>query len=276
MIEKRSLPGTILIYSLLIILAVISIIPFYMMIINATHSNVEIASNVWITPGSSLVENYRIIQRHVNIWQGFISSLIIAVPSIVLSAFFSTMTAYGFAKFRFKGNGTLFWIVLATMMIPQQLGLIGYYDLCVNLGLIDSYLPLILPMIANPWMVFFIKSYIESAISDSLIEAAIMDGAGEMHIFLNIIFPLAMPAIATMSIFTFITKWNDLITPTVLLNTAAKFPMPVVISNIRGLYQANYGAIYLGVAISLLPILLVVITFSRSIIQGLTIGAIKE
>ena len=275
MIYNRSKVESLIIYTLLIILSILAIIPFYMMIINSTHTNVEISRSVWLTPGSALIDNYKIIQGKVDIWRGFLSSAIIAVPSVVLSAFFSAMTAYGFAKFNFKGKEALFWVILATMMVPQQLGLIGYYDLCVQIGLIDSFLPLILPTAANAAMVFFVRAYIQSSIPDSLIEAAIIDGAGEFSIFLKIIFPLALPSIGTMSIFTFINKWNDLITPMVLLNSADKFPMPVVVSNIRGLYETNFGAIYLGVTISVIPILLVVIIFSRSIISGLTVGAVK-
>lgn len=274
-IQKQSLFGKIALYTFLIFLGILCVLPFYMMIINSTRSNVEISQNVWLTPGDELVENYEIIQGKVNIWRGFLASFIITAPSVVLSAFFSALTAYGFAKFRFKGRNFLFWVVLGTMMIPQQLGLIGYYDLVVNLGLIDTYAPLILPMIANAGMVFFVRAYIEQSVSDSLIEAAIIDGAGELYIFNRIVFPLAMPAVATMSIFTFINKWNDLITPMILLHSANKFPMPLVISNIRGLYEANYGAIYLGVTISIIPIILVVVFFSKAIIRGLTIGAVK-
>jgi len=275
MIYKRSRVESILLYTLLIILAVLAIIPFYMMVINSTHTNVEISKSLWLTPGTAIIDNYKIIQGKVNIWRGFMSSAIIAVPSVILSAFFSALTAYGFAKFNFKGKEAFFWVILATMMVPQQLGLIGYYDLCVQLGLIDSFLPLILPTAANAAMVFFVRAYIQSSIPDSLIEAAIIDGAGEFYIFIRIIFPLALPSIGTMSIFTFINKWNDLITPMVLLNSAKKFPMPVVVSNIRGLYETNFGAIYLGVTISVIPILLVVVFFSRSIISGLTVGAVK-
>ncbi|AFG37458.1 carbohydrate ABC transporter permease [Spirochaeta africana] len=264
-----------ILYTFLVLLALLCITPFYMMIINSTRSNVEISRNVWLTPGDQLIRNYQIIQSRVNIWQGFYNSMAITVPSIVLAAFFSSMTAYGFAKFKFKGRELLFWIVLGTMMIPQQLGLIGYYDLVARMGLLDTFAPLILPMIANAGMVFFIRAYIEQSISDSLIEAAVIDGAGEFYIFYRLIIPLAMPAIATMSMFTFIVKWNDLITPMVLLHSMNKFPMPLVISNIRGLYETNYGAIYLGVTISILPILLVVIFFSKAIIRGLTIGAVK-
>lgn len=275
MIYKRGRGESIALYAFLIILAFLAILPFYMMVINSTHTNVEISQKVWVTPGSALIDNYKIIQGKVNIWRGFFASTVIAVPSVILSAFFSALTAYGFAKFNFKFKEAFFWMILATMMVPQQLGLIGYYDLCVQLGLIDSFLPLILPTAANAAMVFFIRAYIQSSIPDSLIEAAIIDGAGEFFIFLRIIFPLALPSIATMSIFTFIAKWNDLISPLVLLNSADKFPMPVVVSNIRGLYEMNFGAIYLGVTISVIPILLVVIFFSKTIISGLTVGAVK-
>jgi len=275
MIEKKRPAMVILMYIFLFVLALICIVPFYMMIINSTRSNVEISQGIYLTPGNQLLENYRIIQGKVDIWRGFVSSVIIALPAVLLSAFFSALTAYGFAKFHFKGKEIFFWIVLGTMMIPQQLGLIGYYDLCVKLGIIDTYAPLILPNIANASMVFFIRSYIESSIPDSLIEAGLIDGAGEFFIFNRLILPLAMPAVATMSIFTFIYKWNDLINPMVLLNSAEKFTMPVVISNIRGLYESNFGAIYLGVTISVVPILIVVITFSKALISGLTIGAVK-
>lgn len=275
MIHRRKTGESILLYTFLIILAALAVIPFYMMVINSTHTTVEISQKVWVTPGRALLDNYQIIQGKVNIWQGFFASTVISVPSVILSAFFSALTAYGFAKFKFKFKEALFWLILATMMVPQQLGLIGYYDLCVQLGLIDSFLPLIVPSAANAAMVFFIRAYIQSSISDSLIEAAIIDGAGELYIFLRIIFPLALPSIATMSIFTFISKWNDLIGPLVLLNSAKKFPMPVVVSNIRGLYEMNFGAIYLGVTISVIPILLVVIIFSKQIISGLTVGAVK-
>ncbi|MGL1892498.1 MAG: carbohydrate ABC transporter permease [Spirochaetaceae bacterium] len=274
-IEKNTLVQKILLYTILVFIAFICIVPFYMMVINSTHSNTEISQGIWITPGDQLIENYKIIQEKVNIWSGFINSIIIAVPAVLLSAFFSTLTAYGFAKFKFKGKEVLFFVVLGTMMIPGQLGLIGFYDLCVNFGLVDSYLPLIIPNMANAAMVFFIRSYIQSSIPDSLIEAGLIDGAGEGYIFRRIIIPLAMPSIATMSIFTFIGKWNDLINPLVLLNSANKFPMPIVISNIRGLYETNFGAIYLGITISVTPIIIVVILFSKQLISGLTIGAVK-
>jgi multiple sugar transport system permease protein len=275
MIEQRNPIGRLFLWIFLIALALLCIVPFYMMIINATRSNVEISRGVYLLPGDQLLRNYQIILEKVNIWRGFMSSVIIAVPAVLLSAVFSALTAYGFAKFNFKGKEAFFWVILGSMMVPMQLGLIGYYDFCVKLGIIDTYWPLILPSAANAAMVFFVRAYIESSIPDSLIEAGIIDGAGELYIFLRLVFPLAMPAVATMSIFTFITKWNDLISPLVLLNTAKKFPMPVVVSNIRGLYESNFGAIYLGVAISVIPIIIVVAIFSKSLIRGLTIGAVK-
>lgn len=275
MVEKRSVLSQVVLYSFLVVLALISVVPFYMMIINSTHSNQDIARQLWLIPGNQLLVNYQSIIERVNIWRGFMASVIISAPSVFLAGFFGAMTAYGFAKFTFKGKEILFWFILATMMIPQQLGLIGYFTFIQKLGMIDSYLPLIIPSIASAGMVFFVRQYIQSSIPDSLIEAAIIDGAREGFIFTKIIIPLAMPSIATMSIFVFIGKWNDLLTPLVLLFDKAKFPMPVVVANINGLYERNYGAIYLGVSISVIPIILVVIAFSKKLINGLTIGAVK-
>ena len=275
MIERKNPVGRVFLYCGLLFLAILCIVPFYIMIINGTRSNVEISQGLSLLPSHYLVDNYRIIMDRVNIWGGFRASSFIAVPAVLLSAFFSTLTAYGFAKFRFKGREALFWIVLGTMMIPQQLGVIGYYDMIRRLGMIDTYWPLFMPNIANAAFVFFVRAYIESSIPDSLVEAALIDGAGEFYIFWRLVFPLSMPAVATQSIFTFIYKWNDLINPLILLNSVNKMPMPVVVSNIRGLYESNFGAIYLGVSISVIPILVVVITFSRSLIRGLTVGAVK-
>ncbi|WP_218915135.1 carbohydrate ABC transporter permease [Caldanaerobius polysaccharolyticus] len=155
--ESKSDIYVVVIYVFLIGVAVISFLPFYMMIINATHSNDEIATKLLLAPGSYLVDNYvRMIQR-INIWRGFLNSIIIAVSCTALSGYFSALTAYGFSKYRFKGNNALFWFVLATMMVPGQLGLIGYFQLVKTLGLLDTYWPLILPSIASASSVFWIR-----------------------------------------------------------------------------------------------------------------------
>ncbi|SHF39832.1 multiple sugar transport system permease protein [Caldanaerobius fijiensis DSM 17918] len=273
--ESKVNISTGIIYVFLIIMSIISFLPFYIMIINSTHSNDELATKLLLLPGNSLIANYTRMVQNINIWRGFLNSVIIAVSCTVLSGYFSALTAYGFSKYKFKGNSILFWFILATMMIPGQLGLVGYFQLVKSLGLLDTYWPLILPSIASASSVFWIRQYIDSSVQDSLIESARIDGCGEFMIFNKIILPLIVPAIATISIFTFVGSWNNYLAPLVLIFSQDKFPLPVLVAMMKGYYSNDYGAMYLGVAISVVPIMIAFFFFSKHIVGGLTVGSIK-
>jgi multiple sugar transport system permease protein len=275
--KGKELRTKIYVYGVLIFLTVLSFIPFYIMIVNSTRTNVEITRGLSVLPGKALITNYGILMEKIDIWRGFRNSLIIAVPFTILSAYFGALTAYGFAVYNFKYKNFLFGFILATMMIPQQLGLIGYFELNNKLGLLDTYIPLIIPALTNTMTIFFLKQYVEQSLPKSLVEAARIDGAGEFMIFNKISLPIMLPAIATMSIFNFVGSWNNYISPLVLLFTREKYPLPVLISIVRGsAYRTNYGAMYLAIAISVVPILIAFSVLSKYIINGLTIGAVKE
>ncbi|WP_335869530.1 carbohydrate ABC transporter permease [Bacillus sp. 2205SS5-2] len=266
----------IIIYTLLIVLAVISIIPFYMMIINATRDNKDIIMGFSFLPGSSLVENYKTMMDYVNIWIGFKNSLIVSVSVTILSGYFSALTAYGFAVYDFKGKKYLFLFMLLMMMVPGQLGLIGFYELNKVLGTLDTYIPLIVPAIASPFVVFFLRQYLATTLHPSLLEAARMDGAGELKIFHTVALPIMMPAVATMSIFTFIGSWNNYIVPLVVLFSPEKYTLPVLMGFLRGSQVAqNLGSLYLGIAISVVPIMVAFLFFSKYIISSISAGSIK-
>lgn len=267
--------GRILLYAALILLFLMSVVPFYIMIVNSTHSSFDIVTklNLWI--GGNLGENYRTMQSHVNIWNGFTNSLIIAIPFTAFTGYFGAMTAYGFAKYRFKGREPLFWIVLASMMLPTQLSIIGFYQLNLKLNLLNSYLPFILPGIANATAVFFLRGIITQSIPDSMIESGRIEGCSELHIFNRLILPCIIPGVATMCIFNFVTCWNNYIGPLVIMTSNDKYTMPVMIAMIRGLYLSNYGAMYLAIAIAVVPIIIVYLFLSKYIINGLTVGADK-
>ncbi|MBU3161806.1 carbohydrate ABC transporter permease [Clostridium frigoris] len=262
-------------YIALIALAILCFLPFFIMIINATHTNGEIATTLSLTPGTALMANYNRLLESQPIWNGLLNSLIIASAVTAVSGYFSALTAYGFSKFRFKGNKVLFWVLLATMMIPTQLGMIGLFQLVKKLGLLDSYWPLIIPAIATPASVFFIKGYTDGAISRSLIEAARIDGCGELKIFNKIVLPLIFPSVATMSIFTFIQTWNNFLIPLILLFDPNKFTLPIMVMLARGTYKTEYGAVFTGVAISIVPIMIAFIFLSKKIVGGLTVGGVK-
>ena len=266
-----------IIYIALVLMAIVCFIPFLMMLVNATRSNEAILSGFTLIPGSALVENYTTMMEYVNIWSGFKNSLIIAVLTTVLSGYFSALTAYGFAFYTFKGKNFLFVFMLVMMMVPGQLGLIGFYELSKNLGILDSFIPLIVPTIASPFVVFFLRQYIQTTLHPSLIEAARIDGASEFKIFHTVGIPIMMPAVATMSIFTFIGSWNNYIMPLVILFSPEKYTLPVLMGFLKGSQVAqNLGSMYLGIAISVVPIMIAFLFLSKYIVNSISAGSIKE
>ncbi len=265
------------IYALLILTAVICFIPFLMMLVNATRSNDAILTGFTLIPGTALMENYRTMMEYVNIWNGFKNSLIISVLVTLLTGYFSALTAYGFAFYTFKGKNFLFVFMLVMMMVPGQLGLIGFYELCKNLGILDTFIPLIVPAVASPFVVFFLRQYIQTTLHPSLIEAARIDGASELRIFHTVAIPIMMPAVATMSIFTFIGSWNNYIMPLVILFSPEKYTLPVLMGFLKGSQVAqNLGSMYLGIAISVVPIMIAFLFLSKYIVNSISAGAVKE
>lgn len=267
-----------ILYVLLILLAATCMFPFLLTIVNATRSGSEIVKSFTLIPSSHLVENWKTVFSYFNLFKGMYNSAIVAIPSTLLTAYFSALAAYGLAMYKFKGNKVVFASILIFMMIPGQLSLIGFYNLCTKLHLVNSYIPLIVPAIAAPGTVFFLRQYIISVMPKSLIEAASIDGAGELYSFHRIALPIMSPGIATMSIMAFIGNWNSYLTPMILLNKNEKFTLPVMMATLRAStdIQRNQGAIYLAVAVSIIPILIVFCFCSKYIISSISAGAVKE
>lgn len=267
-----------IIYLALILLSIICLCPFLIMLVNATRSSQEIISSFSLIPGSSLQSNWKIMSDYFNIFRGLGNSLFIALAVTVLSGYFSALTAYGLAIYKFKGRNFLFTTILVLMMVPAQLGLLGFYDLVNGLGLMDSYIPLIVPAIASPFIVFFLRQYLVSVLPMSIIEAARMDGASELATFHRIGLPIMMPGIATMSIGTFIGSWNNYLMPLVLLISPDKFTLPVMMGSLSASKDitANMGATYVSVAVSVLPVMIAFCFFSKYIISSISAGGVKE
>lgn len=266
------------VYLFLVVLAVLCIAPFLLMIVNATRSGTEITSGFTLIPGSSTADNMRVVLDYFNPFLGMLNSLLVAVPATLLSAYFSSMTAYGMAFYEFKGNKVLFGVILVFMMIPGQLSLIGFFELCTKLRLVNSYIPLIVPAIASAGTVFFLKQYAESTVPRALLESARIMGANELRIFNSIVLPIMGPAVSTMGIMGFIGNWNNYLLPMILISTPTKMTLPVMMATLNAStdINKNQGAIYLAVALSVIPILLVFAFFSKYIISSVTAGAVKE
>lgn len=267
-----------IIYLCLIVLAVSCLVPFLLMMVNATRSGREIMTSFTLIPGHSLKENWDAVWGYFNLLLGLWNSFKVALPATILSAYFSALTAFAMAVYKFKGKNIIFYTIVIFMMIPGQLSLIGFYDLVSSLKLINSYVPLIVPAIASSGTVFFLKQYIESVLPMSLLEAGRIDGAKEINMFHGIVLPIMAPGIATMSIGAFIGNWNSYLVPMILINSPEKFTLPVMVASLNATNDiaANQGAIYLAVAISVLPILIAFCFCSKYIISSIAAGSVKE
>lgn len=267
-----------ILYILLILLGLACFLPFTLMMVNATRSGAEIVSSFTFIPSTHLKENWETVFEYFNLFLGMWNSVKVAIPATLLSVYFSAITAYALAMYKFKGSKLIFGTILVFMMIPGQLGLIGFYNLCTKLHLVNSYIPLIIPAIASPGTVFFLRQYVLSSLPPSLIEAARIDGAKEIYSFHRIALPIMAPGLATMGIMGFIGNWNSYLLPMIIINKNEKMTLPVMMATLRAStdINSNQGAIYLAVAISIIPILLVFSFFSKYIISSISAGAVKE
>lgn len=262
-----------LIYLFAILVAVVAFYPFFVMIISSTHDNYNIVARINILPGTHLKENFERLTQNIDLYRGIINSLILAAAVTIIQNYFTMMAAYAFSKYNFKGKNFLFFVVLVAMMLPGQLGIIGFYKEIQALKLLNSYFTLIVPTIANCFAVFFYKQYIDGALPNELIEAAIMDGCGELTIYHKLVLPLVIPALVTQGVMTFIGTWNSYLTPLIVLNDKKKFTLPLMIATVRDATHADYGAQYVGMLVSIIPMVIVFCFASKIIMEKISIGA---
>ena len=268
----------VLIYAVLFILLVVTIVPIWLLLVNATRSTTEIQQGLSLLPSTHLIDNYRILlSKGLNMPRGFANSLFVAVASTVVTVYFSMLTAYAIVVYEFKGKRLFSNFIVVLVMIPTQLSIVGFFQYMSKLGLTDNYVSLILPLIANAGGVFFGKQYLESMVIQDLIDAARIDGASELGIFHLIMMPLAIPGAATLGIFAFVASWNNFFNAFILISSLDKYTLPMLVQTLRGdVYRTEYGAIYLGLAITIVPIILIYALFSRYIVSGIAMGAVKE
>jgi len=208
---------------------------------------------------------------------GLVNSFIISAGATLFAVYFSSLTAYGLVAYNFKGRNALFSFILAVMMIPAQVSGVGFYRFMYQIHWNNTYWAFIVPAIAAPATVFFMRQYLLATLSVEIVEAARIDGSGEFATFNKIVVPIMMPAIATQAIFAFVFRWNDLFMPLILLTDKTMKTMPIMVSLLRGdIYRVEYGAIYLGLLITVLPLFVIYFALSKYIIAGVALGGVKE
>jgi len=268
----------VLIYILLAILLVITLVPVWLLIVNATRSTLQIQQGISFLPSTFILSNYKILlSKGLDLPRGFLNSFTIAAATTLLTVYFSMLTAYGIVAYEFKGKKFMYNFIMVLVIIPMQLSIIGFYQWMSKLGLSDSYAALILPSIASAGSVFFAKQYLESIMLHELIDAGRIDGCSELGIFHRIMLPIAVPGAFTMGIFAFVASWNNFFTAFILITSRDKYTLPMLVQTLRGdVYRHEYGAIYLGLAASVVPIIVIYFLFSRYIVNGISMGAVKE
>lgn len=266
------------IYIVLVILAVLSLFPFVVMVINSTRNTPQIQQHaVSLVPSHYLMNNWAVFNgKTFNPIRGFINSVIISSGATILTIYFSTLTAWALVAYNWKLRKPFFSFILAVMMIPGQITAIGFYQFMYKIHMTNNFLALILPAIAAPSCVFFMRQFMVATFPMELLDAARIDGSGEFKTFNEIALPIMKPAMATQAIFTFVGNWNQLFMPSILLTDNSLYTMPLMVSQLRGdIYKVEYGAVYLGLTLSVLPLFVIYFALSKYIIAGVALGGVK-
>lgn len=276
--DDSGLVGKVLFHVLMIGGALVSVFPFYWMFVIATNDRGAVFHvPPMLTIGDQFVENFKRVLDRSDFFAAIGNSLFVSSMVTLSVVFFCTLAGYAFAKYEFPLKNVLFYFVIATLFVPQQLGVLPTYVIMAKLHWIDSFKALIVPAMVNAFGIFWMRQYISTAVHTELIEAGRMDGGGHFRIFWKIAVPVITPAMATLGILNFMTVWNDFFWPLVVLKNSENFTIQIALqqlfSNRDGL---DFGMIMSATFTATLPLLIVFLLFSRWVIAGLTSGAIKS
>ena len=270
----------VILISILIIASLLALFPILMMLMNSFKTSAELAFNSWGLPELWTADNYiDLLAFNSNIiTRTFMNSVFVTVTYTVLTLVISSLAAYAFSKLRFRGQNVLFFGLLATMMIPREITMPAIYLMFSRVNMLNSYSVQIFPGIANVFCLFMLRQYMNS-LPDSIIEAALIDGAGYWKVFWRIMLPMSRPAIGAMAILVFLEKWNDYLWPSMLLTKPEVMPIMVILPTLNvgnSLYAIPWNLIMTGCVIVTIPLLIVFLIFQEQFMSSITIGAVKE
>ena len=279
---KNIKPKNVFIHLILIIICILSLIPFLWLLSTALKGKME---NIFsyppvFLPKNPTLENFFEVLKLVPIVKYVINSFIVAASTVVLNVILSALAAYPLARMEFKGKKIMFFLVLSTIMVPFQTIMLPIYIITLKLRLVDSYstlfgyLGLILPFAVNAFGIFLLRQAFLT-IPKEIEESAVIDGCNSFQIFYKILLPMIKPSVALLAIFTFIGSWGEFLWPSIVLTNENLYTLPVGINNLSSAFSANYRLVAAGSIISILPIIIFFLALQKYFIQGSTEGAVK-
>lgn len=264
------------VYLVLVGGSLVSLFPFYYMFIMATRLNREINSvPPPFTPGTNLVENFQKVTDNIDFFGAMWNSLFVSASITFGTLFLCSLAGYAFAKLEFKGKNIFFGLILVTMMVPPQLGLIPQYYIITELGWLNDFRAIIVPGLINAFGIFWMRQYINEGVPYEIVEAAKIDGCSNFRIYWNVVVPMILPAFATLGIIVFMHVWNDFLWPLVVLRDPAVHTLQVALRALNDSRQMDYGMIMSGTFWATVPLIFVFLMFNRLFIQSLSEGAVK-
>ncbi len=273
--DKRARPRHYVSFVFLLAAASAAIIPLYWMVVTAVQQPTLTVTfpPEWFPSNPTWINFQRFLARP-GVLRWTINSLFVALVVTGIQILTSAMAGYAFAKKSFPGGKALFYLYIASMMVPGQVTLVPLFMVMNSFNLQDSYPGLILPAIAGPFGVFLMKQFI-STLPTELIEAAVIDGCGELQTFGRIILPLAKPGLAVLGIFTFMGQWNEFLWPLIITNSAHMRTLPVGLALLQEELPMQYGLLMAGATYAAIPMIIIFFMFQRYFLKGITVGALK-
>lgn len=274
--RRQSIAARIATHAALWVGALLSVLPFYWLVVMSTNSTADIYGYPpKLLAGDQFLENITNLVANVDLFRALLNSAFIALTTSVLVMFFDSLAAFAFAMYRFPGSKVLFVILLLTFVVPGQLSLVPSFVLMSELGWVGQYKALIVPGAANAFGIFLLRQIAQASIPEELVESATVDGAGFFRTWWHIGVPMMRGGLAFLGIFTFINAWNDYVWPLVVMVDPLKQPIQVALSQLNSVYGTDYGMVMAGALIAVVPLVGVFLIGSRHLIANIAAGALK-
>lgn len=267
-------------YTVLILISILCLFSFYLLIVNSTRAHSQIQKGFSFTFGDFFSANLKNVlsNKELPVLRGIINSLLVSSLSALLATYFSILTAFSIQTYEFRFKKIAFTFIMMIMMVPNQVSALGFMSWMGKLNLMDSLIPLFLPAIASPIVFYYMFAYMQSNLPKATVEAARMDGASELRIFNQIVLPIMKPAIAVQAIFTFVNAWNNYFIPSLIIRSAEKKTLPILIAQLRSADYLKFdmGQVYMLIFLAIIPVIIVYILVSKYIVDGVAVGSVKE